>query len=166
MLNNTTSTEAQNEAPTKKKRYVTKTVYAPMMELGAYKTTQVQVGTRMAQQRETLSIFSTKARERKMVEVEVPVLEERNEWVPNGKYSDCQIDHRAMARLTEEAMNKLDADGYEVLSVTPWDEGNYNWNTDPFIDHSHIPRGNQLSGSYGYGYSFTRGMMICAKLRD
>ena len=102
MVTNATSTEANTESMATKKRYVTKTVYAPMVAFGEWKMVSVQVGSRTRTQRAAGFL------KKEMVEVEVPITEERKEWVPNGKYSDVQIDHKELARMTEEAMNKLD----------------------------------------------------------
>lgn len=64
--------------------------------------------------------------------------------------------------MTEEAMNELAEEGYEVLSVTPWNEGNYHWGK-----YSTGAINNPApSTCYSYGYSFTRGMMISARLRE
>lgn len=85
MLDSKTSTATNAEAPETKKCYVTKTVFAPMMPLGEWKQLTVEVGKRT--KTKSAGFFS-----KETVEVEVPVYEERKEWVPNGKYSDCRID--------------------------------------------------------------------------
>jgi hypothetical protein len=72
--------------------------------------------------------------------------------------SDCQIDLVQLEELNT-AIKELNTDGYEVVSVTPITSGQYD---------SHFSEGNGfkkkgMKGSYGYGYSYTEGLIITAK---
>jgi hypothetical protein len=153
MLDSMSQVETKIEAPIKKKRYVSRAVYAPMMALGENKKTKVQVGTK------TVPAEGIFGGIKKGKFIEEPVYEEKSVWVPNGKFSRYQIDQIALTRLTEEAMNKLDDEGYEVISVTPYVEGD--------SDTSYLNGGSGINSNYaGFGWSHTRGVIISAKLRD
>ena len=80
---------------------------------------------------------------------ETEITEKVTEWVQTGN-SDCKIDGKRLAEDIESAINILNTDGYEVVSVTPTTSGYYNWST-------------QRDGPAGYGFSYTEGVTIVAK---
>jgi hypothetical protein len=81
----------------------------------------------------------------------------RNEtkWVQTG-YSDRQIDTIRLAKDLQEAIESLNKDGYEVVSVTDVISGNYNYEYKK-------EAGASWGYSYGYGYSYTDGLMVVAR---
>jgi endonuclease V-like protein UPF0215 family len=79
------------------------------------------------------------------------------EWVQTG-YSDCKIDGERLAQDIQTAVEELNKEGYEVVSVSPLTSGTYNFK----YQESHLA--NQGWGyGYGYGYSYTEGVTIVAK---
>jgi hypothetical protein len=79
----------------------------------------------------------------------------RNEkkWVQTG-FSDREIDARRLTKDLQDAIEKLNKDGYEVISVTEVTSGNYNWEKNTSMYYSY---------GYGYGYSYTEGLMVVAR---
>ena len=73
-------------------------------------------------------------------------------------WSDCQIDGERLATDIEQAVQTLNAEGYEVISVTMITSGSYHWAT----RSAGINNGGYGWG-YGYGYSYTEGATIVAK---
>jgi hypothetical protein len=88
---------------------------------------------------------------------EKDVVRKEKQWVQTG-LSDCEIDGERLSENLTEAVNLLNSENYEVVSVTPVTSGNYNWHTD---------WGTCLDGGYGYGYgygySYTNSLIIVAK---
>ena len=79
------------------------------------------------------------------------------EWEQTG-YSDCEIDGERLSHDIQKAIEELNRDGYEVVSVTPVTSGQYNY--------KYETKALQQSGwgyGYGYGYSYTEGVSIVAK---
>jgi len=84
---------------------------------------------------------------------EKEVTKEVTEWVQTG-YSDRNIDGKRLSEDLSTAIEELNRDGYEVVSVTEATSGNYNWATQGI---------NNGGLGYGYGYSFTEGLIVVAK---
>ena len=105
-----------------------KTVYipAPFKEIREPRTIQVPSGKRgfLGQQRTTAE----------------------EQWVSEG-YSDSEIDGERLQRNVQQAVDGLNEEGYEVVSLVPVESGAYNWS----------PEG------YSYGYSYTEGVIILAR---
>lgn len=85
------------------------------------------------------------------------VMRKEERWEQTG-WSDCEIDGLRLAEDTEHAIQQLNADGYEVVTVTFANSGKYHYDRD---------YGNTNNGAYGFGYgygfSYTEGAMIVAK---
>ena len=81
------------------------------------------------------------------------VMAKFKKWEQTG-WSDCLIDGKRLAADIEKAVQSLNSEGYEVVSVTMITSGSHKWDA--------VLR--QQSGyGYGYGYSFTEGSVIVAK---
>jgi len=74
------------------------------------------------------------------------------EWVETG-CSDCEIDGDRLAQDIGKAVQQLNSEGYEVVSVTEVTSGRYSWAT----------TGGNNNAGYGYGYSITEGVTIVAR---
>ncbi len=70
-------------------------------------------------------------------------------------WSDKEIDGFQLQEDLQNALNDLNRDGFEVVTVTPITSGNYSWKTGP--------QGNIGGWGYGYGYSYTEGLLVTAK---
>lgn len=105
-----------------------KTVYipAPFKEIREPRTVQVHSGKR-----------DFLGHERKVI---------AQEWVSEG-YSDCQIDGKRFQQDVQQAVDSLNEEGFEVISLTPIESGAYNWSAE----------------GYSYGYSYTEGIIILAR---
>lgn len=130
-------------------------VQPKMLAIGEWKNVRKRVGTKKVKQ-------VTGILKKEEVEVEQPVFEIEREWVQTGRVSDVQIDVEQFAEDITEACNLLDAEGYEVVNITPVIRGQY--------QHQH-KEGNLKKGtgftSYGlgFGYSVTDGVIILGKRR-
>lgn len=111
-----------------------KTVYVPanFAPIGHYETVQVPTG----EKRKTF------------LSGEVDFMKEERRWVQTG-YSDCAVDGPRLAQDLQAVLDVLDKGGFRVLSMTPVTSGAYQYD-----DH--------LYTAYGYGYSYTRGLVIVA----
>lgn len=77
------------------------------------------------------------------------VTKEEKRWVQTG-VSDSLIDGERLANDVELAVQQLNHDGWEVQAVFPVTSGDYNWR-------------REVNLSYGYGFSFTEGVIIIAR---
>ena len=68
------------------------------------------------------------------------------EWVGEG-YSDCEIDGERLQQDVQQAVDGLNEEGYDVVSLVPVESGAYNWSAE----------------GYSYGYSYTEGVIILAR---
>ena len=82
------------------------------------------------------------------------VTRKEKKWEQTG-WSDEEIDGWQLQEDIQVEIEKLNSDGYEVISITPITSANYNWEKGP--------QGNIGGFGYGYGYSYTEGMIIVAK---
>jgi hypothetical protein len=73
-------------------------------------------------------------------------------------YSDNWIDGPRLQADCQQAIEKLNAEGYEVISMTPVESGRY------AHDHKVFYSGNSAAG-WGYGFSVTSGIIILARQR-
>lgn len=90
---------------------------------------------------------------------EKDVTEKVTEWEQTGR-SNKQIDGERLSNDIAEAVNTLNQDDYEVVSITPITSGEYD-------GHYAQQKGGQGWGGsgygLGYGYSYTEGVTIIAK---
>ena len=84
---------------------------------------------------------------------ESDVTKDERKWVQTG-FSDCMIDSGRLTKDLEEAVIKLNKEGYEVVSVTQVISGDYSWKTQAMA---------QGGAGYGYGFSYTDGLMVVAR---
>ena len=91
---------------------------------------------------------------------EKDVTRKETKWEQTG-WSDCRIDSQRLAEDLTIAVNALNKERYEILSVTAITSGAYDWNykTDRFIGQGEGGYGY----GYGYGYSYTNSLIIVAK---
>ncbi|MGM0767901.1 MAG: hypothetical protein ACQEV6_07745 [Pseudomonadota bacterium] len=85
-------------------------------------------------------------------EKEVTVEEEQ--WEQTG-WSDRAIDGERLARDIDTAIQTLNEQGYEAVSISMATSGQYDWKQGPM--------GNQGGYGWGYGYSYTEGAIILAR---
>lgn len=69
-------------------------------------------------------------------------------------WSDCQIDGERLADDLNKAISKLEGEGFEVVSVTNITSGSYN---------SDFSSQDKSSYGWGYGFSYSEGVLITAK---
>ena len=150
--NTDTTTQPDDGTP---KLFRSVVVQPKMLAIGEWKNVRKRVGTKKVKQ-------VTGILKKEEVEVEQPVFEIEREWVNTGRVSDVQIDVDQFATDITDACNALDAEGYEVVNITPVVRGQY--------QHQH-KEGNLKKGtgftSYGlgFGYSVTDGVIILGKRR-
>ena len=89
---------------------------------------------------------------------EKDVTRKEKQWEQTG-WSDCQIDGERLAADIEKAIESLNAEGYELVSVSEAISGNYSWQT----NNGRHSGGGGWGYGYGYGYSYTEGVTIVAK---
>ena len=82
------------------------------------------------------------------------------EWQQTG-WSDCEIDGERLSNDISSAVEKLNAEGFEVIAVQSVASGAYNYKWDKYSSSSNS--GASTCYSYGYGYSYTEGVTIIAK---
>ncbi len=127
-------------------------VEAPFKEKGRWKTEKVQVGT-------TVKKIEKGLFNKKLVDKVVPVYEDQQTWEVLNR-SDCEIDGRKFSQNIYETIAELESEGYEVVSVTPVTSGRYAYDyKDPVIN-----AGSRASYGWGYGFSYTEGVNILARL--
>lgn len=126
-------------------------VEAPFKELGTWETEKVQVGSTV--NRVEKGIFN-----KKLVDQVTPVYEEKKVWKQRA-ISDSLIDGQKLSELINDAIQSLENEGYEVVSITPITSGKYDYDYEAPI----VNAKDRASYGWGYGYSFTEGVTIFAK---
>lgn len=81
---------------------------------------------------------------------EIP--KEKIKYEANHKYSDCLVDGHKLSEDVEEAINQLSKENFKVVSITPITSGSYE-----------VFSGLSNYNGYGYGFSYTEGMLIYAE---
>jgi len=89
---------------------------------------------------------------------EKDVTRKEEKWEQTG-WSDCEIDGKKLANDISEAIDGLNSEGYEVVTISETLSGSY--------DFKWATTGGQSNAGYGYGYgySYTEGVTIIAKKR-
>ena len=89
---------------------------------------------------------------------EKEVTKKVQEWQQTG-YSDCAIDAERLSNDIANAIEKLNQDGYEVITVNSITSADYGYN------YKTTGSGHNGDSGYGYGYgfSYTKGVTIIAK---
>ncbi len=83
---------------------------------------------------------------------EKDILEWRNIWQQTG-FSSCEIDGKRLAQDVQVEIDKLNAQGFKIISISPVISGNW----------SRGKMNTSQDSVYGYGYSYTSGMIILAR---
>jgi len=87
---------------------------------------------------------------------EKDVMRTEEKWEQTG-FSDHEVDGERLANDIAKAVDSLNSEGYEVVSISGILSGAYNY-------HWATTGGNTNAGyGYGYGYSYTEGVTIVAK---
>lgn len=137
-----------------KTAYKTMWVKAEMKILKEKIKKKRQIGT--GNVTKTKGFFITKS-----YEVEEPIFEEYDDWVPTGEISLTQIDIEGFSQKIMNACNTLSDEGYDIVHVSDIIAGKYQFDT---------KERTQMDGGwawgYGYGYSITDGVVITAKLKN
>lgn len=141
------------------KLYKTVWVRASMGELQEKVTKQRQTGTRKVTK--TRGLFKKES-----YEVEEPVYEDYEEWVPTGKLSKTFIDIADFSERIMDACNLLAEQGYEVVHISDIIDGHFDYNTWQGSNRQAGSRSWGAGWGYGYGYSVTDGVIITAKLQN
>ncbi|HDL8496445.1 hypothetical protein WFN89_20310 [Yersinia enterocolitica] len=122
-----------------------KTVYVPSYFQPIYKEVTIKVPTGNTKRFLGLIDIEEKIRKREVIQ---------------DGWSDCQIDGERLNEDVGRAINKLNREGYEVISITPATSGSWAYK----YKQNSIRNGNgDGSYGYGYGYSYTEGVMILEK---
>lgn len=87
-------------------------------------------------------------------------------WEQTG-YSDCEIDGHAFAEILNAEIAALEADGAHIVEFIPLQSGQYDYKADGIKSRrSYSLWDNQATekvtggASFGYGYSYTIGVLI------
>lgn len=88
---------------------------------------------------------------------EKDVVKKEKQWVQTG-FSDCIVDSERLSDDLAILVEKLNQDGFEVVSVTPVTSGDYSWKT-----YAGGAGDSSYGHGYGYGYSYTSSLIITAR---
>ncbi len=135
-----------------------KHILIPVLMDEAYETRTIrrQTGTKTVQK--TKGILNPER-----VLKEEPVYEYVEEQMPTGIASDTDPNSVEVGLNLEKACNKLAAEGYEVISITPILRGVHAHQ----YSQGNLKKGTGASGfGYGYGYSLTDSLLIVGRLSD
>jgi hypothetical protein len=100
---------------------------------------------------ETIKVLTGEKR-KTLLGGETAVMRDEQKWVQTG-FSDCDVDGGLLSQELQQAIDQLNKDGYNVISVAQVISGEYSWKMQGM--------GNGGAG-YGYGFSFTEGMLVVA----
>lgn len=84
-----------------------------------------------------------------------PIMAEETKFEPTGT-SDCNINVGQLADEIAADVQVLNEEGYEVVTVTPLITGDYDYRT-------RWSFWGCAAADYGYGYSYTKGVVITAR---
>lgn len=122
-----------------------KTVYVPSYFQPIYKEVTVKVPTGNTKRFLGLIDIDEKIRKKEVVQ---------------DGWSDCQIDGERLNNDVGHVIDKLNREGYEVISITPATSGTWAYKYKENTIHKGAGKG---SYGYGYGYSYTEGVLVLAK---
>ena len=97
------------------------------------------------------------------------IYEKKKVWEKTG-YSDCLIDGELLNEDIQKAINNLNQEGYQVVSITPIQSGGYNYSykegnissSKRILFDTEAVQGT-TGYSYGYGFSYTESVIILAR---
>ncbi len=90
------------------------------------------------------------------------VYAEKKVWMETG-YSDCEIDGAKFAQLISVEIQRWAERGFRVLNIIPIQSGNFDYQAQEIQSHHGIFSDSvNISGgtSFGYGFSYTEGVLI------
>ncbi len=90
-----------------------------------------------------------------------PVMAKKRRWIELDGYREDVIDGARLSADTQEALNQLDSEGFEVTNMTPVTSGHFSWTNYSKGGRDSIAPETCAS----WGYSVTEGVMIAAKRR-
>ena len=125
-------------------------VKAPMQALYKKRTTTEQVGTKTVTK--TKGIFKKTS-----FETEKPIYEQKEQWIPTGKYSDIEVDIEQLADNINQVCEQLIESGYRIMQIIPVNSGRYSYKCN---------EGAHGGYGYGFGYGVTDGVVVVGELRD
>lgn len=109
-------------------------------------------------------------------EKDVTTKEKKNQ--ATGELSDSEIDGVRLAEDCQKTIDSLNNEGYSVISITPVESGAYTYQAQEVASSTEVTtvgggigKGKvteKISGgvSYGYGYSYTEGLIVVASKPD
>lgn len=138
-------------------------VKASMQPLYKKKTAKEQVGTRTVTK--TKGVFKKRS-----FEVEEPIYEKREQWVPTGEYSDIEVDIDNFSEKIGKICRELAEAGYRIMQIIPVNSGRYGYQFKETGSRQRILGDTEaITGGgygYGYGYGITDGVIIIGELKD
>ncbi|AEF54584.1 hypothetical protein [Marinomonas posidonica] len=93
---------------------------------------------------------------------EKEVVTRETQWKQTG-WSDNEIDGQRLANDMNSAIEQLNKEGYEVVTIESIISGAYSYKWDNYSRAAVNSGGASTCYSYGYGYSYTEGVTIIAK---
>jgi hypothetical protein len=93
---------------------------------------------------------------------EKEVVKKESQWKQTG-WSDTQIDGQRLANDMNSAIEQLNKEGYEVVTIESITSGAYNYHWGKYASAGNGNNSPSTCYSYGYGYSYTEGVTIIAK---
>lgn len=90
--------------------------------------------------------------------VQTDVIKKEKKYVSKGR-SDKEIDGVQLANDLQDEIFKLNSDGYFVTSISPITSGEYKYDSSSPFHNSR----DAASYGWGYGFSYTEGMLIVAR---
>lgn len=81
--------------------------------------------------------------------------EDELDWATD--FSQSKVNAEKLSNDLREAIDELNADGYEVINITPVISGSFDY------QHDTIASGGY---GYGYGFSYTDSLIVVAKKID
>lgn len=85
-----------------------------------------------------------------------PILDENGNQTGT---SDCRIDAKRLAADLASLVEEINRHGYEVATVTPVTSGSYSYKYDSLTAWDNVTG----TFGYGYGFSFTSGLIVVSR---
>lgn len=77
--------------------------------------------------------------------------------------SDSKIDGKTLSVSIDQAISELNNEGYDIISITPITSGSYDYRE--ISSSVRVMGGTEMmdGGAWGYGFSFTSGVLLLGK---
>lgn len=93
-----------------------------------------------------------------------PVMIKKKRWVTiPDTYYEHLVDGERISRDLESALNKLEGDGFQILTISPVISGRYNWQQYDARVQGLGQKTESPDTAVSWGYSVTEGFTIIAK---